>query len=648
MAEQGNTGAREPSAPKRRIRWVGASLVLVVGLLAAGLIAVRSLGGAVSSPVVPIADVSSERLLGLGSVVGFAAEHETHAWLGIPFAQPPVGPLRWRAPQDPDAWADTLDALSFGPACLQLGSSLGGIPAEDEDGFAGSEDCLYLNVWAPRAEADSVPTAGDRLPVMVWIHGGGNTRGAASAGLYDGARLAGTQDVVLVSIHYRLGPLGWFSHPALRQSARDALEASGNFGTLDQIKALEWVRDNIAEFGGDPNNVTIFGESAGGTDVLALLLSDAATGLFDRAIAQSGSTDSVSRAEAEEVSRDGERGRLLSSGDAVVSLLVDAGLVPDRDAARRYAEELPAADLADLLRSRSGREILDVYREPGSPDRLAVPDLIRDGVLLPAGDWLEEFRNGRFNRVPLMLGSNRDEMKLFLSQNEEHVRKRFGLLYRIRDPADYARRARGHSDLWALRAVTRPAEAIAASGWRDLFAYRFDWDELPSVLGQDMAELLGAAHGFELAFLFGTFDLGNPVLSRMLFPAETQASREALAAQMMEYWAEFARTGDPGRGSKRDLPEWPRWSSGEAASTLLVLDSAADGGLRVATSALSQALVIAAIDAEASLGQAEKCEIFYDLLADRPDWNPEAFRGIGRQGCASYTPAASGPSALLR
>jgi len=343
--------------------------------------------------------------------------------------------------------------------------------------------------------------------------------------MYDGARFAGTEDVVVVSFNYRLGPFGWFSHPALRSSAADLLEASGNFGTLDQIRALKWVRANIEEFGGDPDNVTIFGESAGATNVLGLLVVDAARGLFHRAIAQSGSTDSVSRAEAENDLATGIPGQRHSSAEIMVSLLEKAGVVPDRDAARGYAEALPEADLLEFLRGRSAREILDVYRDPDRPERLEVPRLIRDGALLPVGDWLSEYRAGRFHRVPIILGSNRDEMKLFLSQDEDLVRRQFGVFYRIRDLEDYERRSRYHSDMWTVRAVARPASAITDSGFPDVFAYRFDWDELPRIFGMDFSILFGAAHGFEIPFVFGNFDLGSSALGRMFFDVASAPGR---------------------------------------------------------------------------------------------------------------------------
>jgi para-nitrobenzyl esterase len=637
-------GQEEPKVGTKRWRWIAAVIATVVLLIGIGTSALWEFAGPADAPPVRIADVSSERLLALGSAVGFAGAHDTHAWLGLPYARPPVDGRRWRAPQPPEAWADTRDALRFGSPCVQLSSRLGGVTSEDPEGFAGSEDCLYLNIWAPRAEPDRVVSGQDRLPVMVWIHGGGNQIGHSGSAMYDGARLAGTENVIVVSFNYRLGPFGWFSHPAIRSSSENAEEASGNFGTLDQVRALEWIQSNIEEFGGDPQNVTIFGESAGGTNVLAMLLVDDARDLFQRAIVQSGSTNSVSRAEAENALSAEVPGNRHSSAEAVVAMIEGAGVVPDLDAARGYAESLPDLDLADFLRGRTAREVVDAYRNPDRPGSLEVPRLIRDGALLPREDWNAEFRAGRFNRVPIILGSNRDEMKLFLFSDEEHVRQHFGMIFRARDLEDYERRARYHSDLWRVRGVTRPATAISEapsnSGRAEVFAYRFDWDELPHFLGADLAILLGAAHGFEIPFVFGTFDLGNPLINRLVFNADTEASREALSARLMSYWAEFARTGRPGQGSDGTQPTWAPWTSSPAGqsgtASLLVLDTEADGGVRVVASRLSRDHVIASVDAEPGLDQDEKCELFHDLFSRSSDWSAERFQRIGRRGCADY------------
>ena len=392
-----------------------------------------------------------------------------------------------------------------------------------------------------------------------------------------------------------------------------------------------------------------------------MLLADAAKGLFHRAIAQSGSTDSVTRGEAENAVSADDPGHRHSSTEITVALLEAAGIVPDREAARGYAETLPDADLLEFLRGRSAREIIDVYRNADRPERVDVPILIRDGALLPRGDWLSAFRAGRFNAVPIMLGSNRDEMKLFLSQDEKHVRRGFGVLYSIRDPEDYERRAQYHSALWTIRAVAGPASAMADSGFHAIYAYRFDWDDLPEIFGMDFSEILGAAHGFELPFVFGNFELGASPLGKLLFDESSEASRQALASRMMGYWGEFARSGRPGRGGDAGQVDWPAWTRNQAQpvtktghdddlanspgstsiANVLVLDRPEAGGIRIAEMASSREQVIAAVDAEPGLGQDEKCALFFELFADRPEWNADEYRRIGRRGCADFPPDAA-------
>ncbi len=622
-----NQNSAETGVGPRRIgRWIalGVVLALVVSGVGACIRIVAWLGPE-QEGVTPVADVASERLLPLGPVVGFASDAESHAWLGLPFARPPVGPLRWRAPLRPEPWAETRDALAPQPACPQVGSRIGGVPAQTASGYAGEEDCLYLNVWAPRVDADGVPSGRERWPVIVWIHGGGNTRGYAAARMFDGALLAGRERVVVVSVAYRLGPLGFFSHPALRAEAADAIEASGNFGLLDQIRALEWVQSQIEEFGGDPANVTIAGESAGALDVYALMLAPRARGLFHRAIAQSGALSSVSREEAESagtIAPNGAPGSLA----AVASLFAEAGVVPDREAALGYAASLASGDLLEFLRGRSAEEILGVYRDPEDEDGLIVPKPIRDGALLPEGDWLARLRAGDFARVPVLAGANRDEWKLYLSQDPAHTHQRLGLFYRIRDPADYERRARLHSDWWMLKGVVEPLEAMRASGHDALFAYRFDWDELAPLLGQDAGELIGAAHGFELPLLFGRFDVGDRLLSRLLYAPPQRASGEALSARMMAYWAAFARTGRPGRGGDPTAAEWPTWRADagdvetDAATAppprWMVLDSEGEGGIRMEVASVTRAALEARIESDPALSREARCALLRELLED--------------------------------
>ena len=214
-----------------------------------------------SAPPVVTADPKTIRTISNGTVIGFIEPNGAHVWRGIPFAKPPVGELRWKAPLPPDDWNETLEALESCIPCTQYGGPLASVPKKQFETVVGSEDCLYLNIWAPPFAPEDLPSGNARLPVMVWIHGGGNSVG--HGGSYNGKYLAEKQNVIIVTTNYRLGPFGWFYHPALAESVAPAEGKSGNFGTLDIIRALSWVKRNISAFGGNPDNVTIFGESAG-------------------------------------------------------------------------------------------------------------------------------------------------------------------------------------------------------------------------------------------------------------------------------------------------------------------------------------------------------------------------------------------------
>ena len=262
-----------------------------------------------------------------GTVKGFEDEAETWVWKAIPFARPPVGELRWKAPRDPEPWEGIREETAFCSACPQ--------PDPINGAKIGTEDCLYLNIWRPQS-------ADKKLPVYVWIHGGGNSIGEAATPGYYGANLASKSKMVFVSMNYRLGPFGWFTHPALR-SGEPGNEAddSGNYGTLDLIQALKWIRDNIEAFGGDPDNVTITGESAGGINVLSLMISPLAKNLFHKAVSQSGIKVGLPVSHGE-----------LSANDVLLKLLVNDGIVADLAAATTYLDALSHEEIAAYLRSK--------------------------------------------------------------------------------------------------------------------------------------------------------------------------------------------------------------------------------------------------------------------------------------------------------
>jgi para-nitrobenzyl esterase len=473
-----------------------------------------------------------------------AEDHGIPVFRGIRYAAPPVGPLRFRAPRPPESWSGTRPATRFqhvapqaSPVLPLVGRLIGG-------GGGESEDCLTLNVWTPGVDRR-------RRPVLVWIHGGAFVMGSGSSPLYSGRRLARRGDVVVVTLNYRLGALGGLNLRALRPGDPDA---GSNLGLRDQIAALEWVRDNIAEFGGDPENVTIFGESAGGMSVGTLLGTPAAQGLFHRAIAQSGAAHNVSsREQAAEIAELFLRELGLSAGDL---------------------RALAAAPLRDVLRAQVALAILRSMRQGILAWQPSV-----DGDLLPARP-LDGMARGVSKSVPLLVGSNRDEWNLFLIGDRDGRRlDAAGLRRRLEravpgadargralaevalDAYRAARSGRGRGSpvrLWSAfqsdrifhYPASRLAEAKLAHG-TPVYAYLFAF--APPVLG--------ACHGLEIPFVFGT--LREPLL-RPMFAWSPSAHR--LAHAMQDAWIAFARSGHP---AHEGLPDWPAYDTARRATMVL-------------------------------------------------------------------------------
>jgi para-nitrobenzyl esterase len=579
-----------------------------------------------------VADPASLRTLRSGGeVVGYAGRYGSHVWLGIPYAEPPVGERRWRAPAPPAAWSGTREALAFGAHCPQIASMFGGASDVPFGSISGSEDCLFLNVYAPRMDAAAAAQA--RLPVMMWIHGGGNTIGLSD--FFDGGRLAQEQNLMVVTLNYRLGPLGWLHHPALREGATPA-EQSGNFAILDLMRALEWLRENASGFGGDPGNVTIFGESAGGWNVFTLLLSPLASGLFHRAIVQSGGTDTETLAAAENFADAAEPGSINSSNEVLARLLVREGKASDAASARQALASMPAAEVAGFLRGLTPEQLLAGYQREGEEGMFEMPQGVADGVVLRAGDPLSLLaRPDGWNRVPVIAGTTRDEYKLFMFMDPLYVRWWLGLLPRVRKPDLFLAMAEARSAFWKATGADGPAAAI----WKTqpkVFVYRFDWDEEPSLLGVDVGRYVGAAHGFEIPFVFGHWDLGGP--GNVIYGADDRAGREALSAGMMSYWASFARSGDPGRGARGELPVWSAWDGRPQGHKFMILDTEAGGGLRMGSEPVTVASVLASVEADPRLAsQRERCLVYRELARWGGDgFGEQAYQSAGREGCAEY------------
>jgi para-nitrobenzyl esterase len=577
------------------MRQLALPLALVV-LLAAGCGRGRP-----SAPVEPArqVDPGSTRMLSSGEVVGFAPNAKSQAWLGIPFAAPPIGELRWRAPRPPQKWPTARESLKAGSRCPQIAGLL--TPDAKAGSFIGSEDCLYLNVYAPKGSAEEVRAR--HLPVMFWIHGGGNTVGQSDK--YDGSELAATYDVVVVTANYRLGPFGWFRHPAVVADAKGD-DASGNWGTLDVIRGLEWVRDEIGAFGGDPKNVTIFGESAGGTNVFSLLVSPRAKGLFQRAIVESGGDQSVTLAQAQNRSDAKEPGQKFSSSEVSARILFPA---LDRERGTAKVDSLAPSELASKLRAATAEQIIAGYRDPGNDmgGMFRMPTVLRDGHVLPLDDAETLIASGRYNQVPVILGTNRDELKLFLFGDRTLVTWWFGFLPRAHDAKHYDLTAEYATLGWKMNGVDSPAAAMQKVQGANVYAYRFDWDEEPALLWSDFSQLLGAAHGLEIPFVFKNFQM--QAFERM-WTEKNRAGREELAGAMSSYWTNFAYTGNPGRGRSGELLDWKAWNPASGGEKYIVFDTTAGGGLRMEHEAVTKEWLFAKIASDPRLDDKGRCQMY--------------------------------------
>lgn len=438
---------------------------------------------------------------------------------GIPFAAPPLGELRWRAPQPPAPWKGVKEADKFAPACMQISIVM---PALGMEAVPVSEDCLYLNVWTPAKSPK------DKLPVMVWIYGGGFTAGATSLASYDGANLA-KKGVILVSVAYRVGPFGFFAHPEL--SAEQGGH-SGDYGLLDQIAGLKWVQRNIARFGGDPHRVTIFGESAGGIAVSMLAASPLAKGLFEGAISESGGNFAPARI-------DGEGGEnmisLATAEHNGVALLSKLSVKSIAD-----ARTLPAAV---ILKAQG----------PGLGG--SWPDF--DGYVL-LGDQYDLYKAGRYSDTPVLIGTNADEGALFtatatVSQFERMVRAGYGeyadKILSVYPAGSDTQALHSERDLFRDTAFAWPtwtwARLQSHTGRSKVFVY--DFSHRPQYPNTPQFKDWGAAHGSEIAYVFENFGSAMPA---------TQDDH-AVADQISSYWVNFAKTGDPNGAG---LPTWPAFT----------------------------------------------------------------------------------------
>ena len=524
-----------------------------------------------------------------GPVQGSPDALDTWSWKGIPYAEAPVGELRWRRPHRPNRWHAVRAADAYGSDCLQ---------PEALGRFSGSEDCLYLNVWRPRSH--------ERLPVVVWIHGGSNVWGSGRGSWYT---VAHHYNAVVVTINYRLGPLGWFSHPALKNgSLRDR---SGNYGTLDQIEALRWVRRNIIKFGGDPRNVTIAGESAGAQNVSYLLHSRLAKHLFHKAMVQS-NFPGIRPVEA----------AYKSSKQVLYNLIVadDRGPladIQDTATAKDYVDaNLSDRDVRDYLRNKPAGDIIDAYWTPAwglinwgdfnrddippswqGPDRPEFVYAIGDGLVLPGHVAFADFSPGAVFPKPLIVGTTRNENNFWNAYWPFNYRQNTPLASLVEealqdpwlatfgtDAAEFMRSYKYSTELIDELTTYLGAHLSArnlAQSFPDLnvYVYRFDWGSDPAKeyrIPQEEAFVfyVGALHGAELDFFhqkFGELALGDEVAAYQYTDANLPG-RQALARDVGAYLREFIHNRDGSIPKTADQPvAWQPWTADQ--ERFLVFDA---------------------------------------------------------------------------
>lgn len=459
----------------------------------------------------------------LGELRGMLLPSGRVQFLGVPYAEPPVGNLRWREPVPIKPWKGTRDAQQFAPPCAQtIWGNWNRHYAE-----TGREDCLYLNIIVPRWPMK------EKLPVMVWIHGGGNISGSASTPLFTDGTLV-DHGVILVTVGFRLGVFGFLAHPELTRESSH--HASGNYGLMDQIEALRWVRENIAQFGGDPANVTIFGQSSGGADVSLLMVSPLAKNLFQRVIAESGAALSFGAPVREEVEQDGQKLAELLHAPAGKNTL-------------KYLRSLPMDDIFKVL-------------GPGGPGSGLTFGFTLDGWVVPVPP-IKAFARGEEASVPMMIGTNSREYYTPTSPSE--LRNKIADAYGDLAPQalrlyGLSQEGQGETDplygdvanQWFSDTLFR-CNAVMQAAWHQAAhhpAYEYQMEHATPGRPPQMA-----VHSGELPYVFGFYPT-----SGYMGGAYTDADHK-LAQQIEQYWTNFARTGDPnGEG----LPNWPEFGGTKA------------------------------------------------------------------------------------
>jgi para-nitrobenzyl esterase len=531
-----------------------------------------------------------------GIAHGYIKNNVIH-WDDIPYAKPPIGDLRWRAPKKLDVSVkNKIIKAKENNFCVQEPSGLGG--SSGDNFFSGTEDCLYLDIKKPKKSSNKL------LPVMLWIHGGGNTSGLKD--IYDFSEFVKKHQIIVITINYRLGPFGWFTHPSI-QNLQEGLDKSSNFGTLDIIAALEWAQLNISNFGGNPDNVTIFGESAGGHNVLSLLVAQQGKGLFHKAITQSGYTTSYSRQDAYKPINESSTSKHSSWN--IVNKIV-------KDNSSLTISNLNNNEIREIIKNLTAEEFFKYYSDRPSYENL--PLLTADNIVIPGIGLDAALSKEKYvNKVPTIAGSNRDEVKLWLASSEYFIDLNSSFLGSIfgvpkvvlKDREAFNLFNSYRSRAWKLRGVDHPLKSLHEAGNNKLYAYRYDWDDHRRFIIADFKNLIGAAHATEIPLLTGSNILvGN--YGFLIYPRGP--SKRFTSKNMMRYWSNFAKNGNPGESSNG--VEWKKYNSGNYndQSNYIVLDN--KNNLKMQVDNFSFSSLVKDLYKENALNEIEKCVVLLQML----------------------------------
>ena len=516
-----------------------------------------------------------------GNYLGIEAA-DLYVFKGVPYAKPPVGALRWRAPRDVDYLDAIIDATEFKNECVQ--------PKDNSSIFnrnlsTGDEDCLYLNIYVPKNQ-NSLNK--NKFPVMYWIHGGSNIWVAGSD--YDFSNLATSQQVIVITINYRLGLFGWFASPFFAETA-EGLDKSYNFGHLDIIKGLEWVNQNISSFGGDKNNVTIFGESAGGSNTLTMIASPLTEGLFHKAISQSGYVSSYSAEYAESISE-------LSSKNIFAENI-------------KYLTD--SNEIVDYLQGLTQTEVYEKYIATAEKYVYPItPITIRDGIVIPNEGVYKALEKTDPSLV-VVAGTNKDEMNYWFVNSEYFYDTSFEIRRTLkRSEANLRSWNKYRSAIWRYKGAEEPLRRMSKSN-DNLYSYRLDWDEEDEGIFGDYSLFVGAAHGIDIPFIANSFDMEQIpwYIKNILFPESTAEGRDALSALMMRYWGNIAKYGDP----NVFVPQkWEKFTASD--NQMIILDNPQDPNFGMVTNPVMPKTLLKEIESDSALEIEERCLIGWIAVSD--------------------------------